>query len=604
MTALKTTLARVRNHLAAAIAGLNAVTKHKCEANAPALRALRESLAALDTKLAELEVSGPGELLAGTENIFNLVVESAPSAIVVVDEGGRIVLVNAQTEKLFGYTRAELLDQSIELLVPERFHRNHSGLRASFSSAPIARPMGAGRDLYARRKDGSEVPVEIGLNPVRTNAANYTLAAISDITARKLAEELRLLHAGEQRHAAELEAARERKWSTTFQRAVLPGSLPTVRGCTFDAVYEPGLGEAQVGGDWYDAVHLADGRILVSIGDVAGSGLEAAVVVGVARQVMRGIAQLHADPMLILDAADRALCLEYPGVYVSAWVGLIDLVTATITYASAGHPPPLLVSSNGSVRELDEATTLLIGLREDHRGQPSSVEIAPGDTLVLYTDGLTEAGHDVLAGTLSLAEAAARHAPAPSPHPANAIRRQVIPEGSLDDVALLVVRTDCREAERYVERWVFDALDGSAARTVRGRFVASLEQNGFTSEESGDAELIFSELIGNVVRHAAQTGRIEAAIDHGGDYSVLHVLAAGHGFYHVSRRAPEPYAENGRGLFVVGALSVEFSVGERPAGGSHARVVLRGGNALRRVALGALARSFNKLSGLCLDGSL
>ena len=479
---MEQTLAELRGDIAAAIGDLKAVIAREREPDKQSLREVLASLAGLDALLAKLG-SAQLPLETESENIFNLVVEAAPSAIVVVDERGRITLVNAQTEKLFGYRRDELLGRSIDMLVPERFRRGHAGLRASFSGAPIARPMGAGRDLYARRKDGTEVPVEIGLNPVRTGAVTFTLAAISDITARKLAEELRLLHAGEQQRAAELEAERERKWSTTFQRAVLPVGLPRVRGCAFDAVYEPGLGEAQVGGDWYDAVHLTDGRILVSIGDVAGSGLEAAVVVGVARQVMRGISQLHADPMLILDAADRALCLEYPGVYVSAWVGLIDLVMRKITYASAGHPPPLLVSSTGSVRELHDASTLLIGLRENHRGQPTSIPLAQGDALVLYTDGVTEAGRDVIAGSQALAEAAAAFAPAPSPHPANAIRHQVIPDGALDDVALLVVRTDCAEAERLVERWQFDVLDPHAARTVREAFVASLEQRGFGADD-------------------------------------------------------------------------------------------------------------------------
>ncbi|MGD0474874.1 MAG: SpoIIE family protein phosphatase [Candidatus Velthaea sp.] len=577
MSALEQTLAELRGDIAAAIGDLKAVIAREREPDKQSLREVLASLAGLDALLLKLGSAQP-PLETESENIFNLVVEAAPSAIVVVDERGRITLVNAQTEKLFGYRRDELLGRSIDMLVPERFRRGHAGLRASFSGAPIARPMGAGRDLYARRKDGTEVPVEIGLNPVRTGAVTFTLAAISDITARKLAEELRLLHAGEQQRAAELEAERERKWSTTFQRAVLPVGLPRVRGCAFDAVYEPGLGEAQVGGDWYDAVHLTDGRILVSIGDVAGSGLEAAVVVGVARQVMRGISQLHADPMLILDAADRALCLEYPGVYVSAWVGLIDLVMRKITYASAGHPPPLLVSSTGSVRELHDASTLLIGLRENHRGQPTSIPLAQGDALVLYTDGVTEAGRDVIAGSQALAEAAAAFAPAPSPHPANAIRHQVIPDGALDDVALLVVRTDCAEAERLIERWQFDVLDPHAARTVREAFVASLEQRGFGADDHGNAELIFSELIGNVVRHAAHAEMIEVIIDHGGPYSVLHVLDRGSGFYHISRLPPDPLAENGRGLFLIAALSIDFTVSERSDGGSHARVVLRSGS--------------------------
>jgi anti-sigma regulatory factor (Ser/Thr protein kinase) len=361
-----------------------------------------------------------------------------------------------------------------------------------------------------------------------------------------------------------------------FQRAVLPPALPTVAGCTFDAVYEPGLRDAQVGGDWYDAAHLMDGRILVSIGDVAGSGLEAAVVVGVARQIMRGISQLHANPMLILDAADRALCLEYPGIYVSAWVGLIDLVTQTITYASAGHPPPLLVSREGAVRELADPTSLLIGLREGHRGQSSVVSIAQGDSIVLYTDGLTEAGHDAIEGSRVLREAAAALAMLPERYPADTIRRRVIPDGAPDDVALLVVRTDCREAERYIERTEFDVLDRAAAADARTLFIESLEQRSFDADQCANAELIFCELIGNVVRHA-HAPEVAIAVDHGGRYSVLHVIDRGSGFHHISRLPPDPFAENGRGLFLIAALSIDFTVSERPDGGSHARVVLRSG---------------------------
>ncbi len=413
--------------------------------------------------------------------------------------------------------------------------------------------------------------------PIRMVCINWDVTQM-----RSLAEQLHDEKESARNEERERLYEHERRWSTTFQRAVLPLALPKVAGCTFDAVYEPGLGDAQVGGDWYDAVLLMDGRILVSIGDVAGSGLEAAVVVGVARQIMRGISQLHANPMLILDAADRALCLEYPGVYVSAWVGLIDLVTRTITYASAGHPPPLLVSREGDVRELPDATSLLIGLREGHRGQASTVSIARGDTLVLYTDGLTEAGRDMIEGSRALREAAASLVTKPTRHPANAIRRKVIPDGAADDVALLVVRTDYREAERYIERWRFDVRDGRAASDARTHFIESLEGRGFDADHCANAELVFSELIGNVVRHA-QGDEVEVAVDHGGLYSVLHVMDRGGGFHHISRLPPDPYAESGRGLFLIAALSVDFTVSERPDGGSHARVVLRGGERSERM---------------------
>jgi PAS domain S-box-containing protein len=127
--------------------------------------------------------------LKRNEEKFRLVVESAPSAMVMVDKGGRITLVNRQAEKLFGFNRIELIGQSIEMLVPSRFHGKHPHDRSTYFHSPQTRPMGSGRDLFGLRKDGSEVPVEIGLNPIETEDGTFVLAAIVDITERKRAEE-------------------------------------------------------------------------------------------------------------------------------------------------------------------------------------------------------------------------------------------------------------------------------------------------------------------------------------------------------------------------------------------------------------------------------
>lgn len=106
----------------------------------------------------------------------------------MTDVTGRIVLVNREIERLFGYSREELLGQSVELIVPERFRSLHPGFRAGFQAEPKVRAMGAGRDLYGRRKDGSEVPIEIGLTPVATEEGLFVLASIVDISARRRAE--------------------------------------------------------------------------------------------------------------------------------------------------------------------------------------------------------------------------------------------------------------------------------------------------------------------------------------------------------------------------------------------------------------------------------
>jgi PAS domain S-box-containing protein len=102
------------------------------------------------------------------EERLRLAVEAAPNAMIMVSRDGRIELVNSQTKKLFGYGREELVGQTIEILVPEHYRSGHGSLRSSFFAAPSARPMGAGRDLFGLRRDGSEVPIEIGLNPIST----------------------------------------------------------------------------------------------------------------------------------------------------------------------------------------------------------------------------------------------------------------------------------------------------------------------------------------------------------------------------------------------------------------------------------------------------
>lgn len=138
------------------------------------------------------------------EDQFRLAVESAPAAMIVSSAEGLIQFVNAETERMFGYRSDELVGKSIDILVPARMRSAHSSLRQSFFAHPSKRPMGAGRDLKATRRDGSEFPVEIGLTPIESESGLVVLATVLDITARREAE-----NALSQR-AAELERANER----------------------------------------------------------------------------------------------------------------------------------------------------------------------------------------------------------------------------------------------------------------------------------------------------------------------------------------------------------------------------------------------------------
>jgi two-component system sensor histidine kinase/response regulator len=193
----------MRNDLAVAIGTLHALIDGRLPTEISRLQTILSSLESLDDALG---TPAAVATVTAKEHLLNAVIEGSPYAKILVNAAGKIVLVNAQTEALFGYTRAELLGESIERLVPERFRHGHPALRSHFTDAPVAREMGAGRDLYGLRKDASEMPIEIGLNPISTGSETFTLAAVTDITERRRAEALRLAHAGMQQYTAELEA--------------------------------------------------------------------------------------------------------------------------------------------------------------------------------------------------------------------------------------------------------------------------------------------------------------------------------------------------------------------------------------------------------------
>jgi hypothetical protein len=196
----------------------------------------------------------------------------------------------------------------------------------------------------------------------------------------------------------------QRNIAVTLQAASLPSSLPHIDHLRLSAEYRPGSDEATIGGDWYDAFQLEDGRVVLTVGDVLGHGLHAAVTMTKLRQAMQSAAMVNADPVVMLEVADRTLALHDPHGFATAMAAVFDPLDHGLRYASAGHPPAIVRYEDGLVDELHVTGTLL-GVRMGSPRKSGFISLPPRCMLVFLTDGLIEATRDIAEGNQRLREA-------------------------------------------------------------------------------------------------------------------------------------------------------------------------------------------------------
>lgn len=365
-------------------------------------------------------------------------------------------------------------------------------------------------------------------------------------------------------HSGTLE--RERRIAEALQQTLLPqeGMMPNGAGLKFAAEYRPSSREADVGGDWYDAFKLEDGSIAVSVGDVTGRGLDAAGLMGKLRQAMAMAIVYERDPARALDAVDYQLRVRGSSSIATAFIGIIDPAGREMRYASAGHPPPLL-RRGGDLVEL-RGLGVPIGLREFDREESRSVSLDGAQLLLLYTDGLTEATRDVTFGERRLHQIASSEAILFVHNAAQFLCDACLPLDAQDDTAVLTVSFGKRA------HWAFDAENAQAAHDARSEFVAELRANSEPGCDVEAAELIFGELVGNVVRHAP--GPIDVQIEWTGANPVLHVTDCGKGFIRNPTLPVDPLSECGRGLYIISLLGRSVRVERIPGYGNHIAVEL------------------------------
>ncbi len=235
---------------------------------------------------------------------------------------------------------------------------------------------------------------------------------------------------------------REHRTAAVLQHALLPKQLAPVRGLALAARYLPATTGAEVGGDWYDVLPLADGRVGLVIGDAVGHDIEAASVMGTLRHILRAYAWPGGNPASVVRRLDELALGPEPDALATLIYATYDPDSRQLTWTSAGHPPPLLVRPDGRADYLLGANSTLVGVGPDVDRTERAVNLDVGATLVLYTDGLVETRHDSLADGLDrLAALAQRRSPASPDDLVDVLLADVVAaEHRKDDVAILVAR--------------------------------------------------------------------------------------------------------------------------------------------------------------------
>ncbi len=234
--------------------------------------------------------------------------------------------------------------------------------------------------------------------------------------------------------------AHEHQVAATLQGALLPVTLPQVAGIRIDAVYRAATPAADVGGDWYDVFRLPGGRVALTVGDVAGHGLDAAVVMGEMRHAIRAAALAGYDPANVLRVADAVLRAGEGGM-ATAVVAIVDPVKLEFAYAAAGHPPPIIATREG-IETLRQGT-IPLGFGASLPVAPEPRPLPSDALLVLYTDGLIEIDRDLTGGEALLQAAVAEEYGQRFASPAHALLDRLTTDRRVfDDIAILTIAVE------------------------------------------------------------------------------------------------------------------------------------------------------------------
>jgi serine phosphatase RsbU (regulator of sigma subunit)/anti-sigma regulatory factor (Ser/Thr protein kinase) len=332
----------------------------------------------------------------------------------------------------------------------------------------------------------------------------------------------------------------ERVVAETLQRSVLPETLPSMEGVRVAAVYLPGSTAVDVGGDWFDTLTLADGRVGFVVGDVVGKGVEAASTMAQLRNGMRALGLDRRTPGETVTKLNVLLASYTDVPFATLAYVTLDPRTLEATLTSAGHPPPLVVEPDGRTRFLEGPGGLPLGADPDATYSEWRTTLDPGAILVLYTDGLVERPDRSIDEGLDLLARAAAQAPREPDEFVDAVVDELLGRGARgDDVALLVIRLDPIRLEPLA---LTLPSEPGALQILRRELSRWLEHAAVPEVDARDVVLASWEAGANAIEHAnapvGATFRLDAALT--GDRVRVEVADRG--------RWKEPQTRHNRGL--------------------------------------------------------
>lgn len=353
------------------------------------------------------------------------------------------------------------------------------------------------------------------------------------------------------------QSAREYRISHMLQRALLPHVPQQIHGMSVSAAYASANHDEDVGGDWYDVFPLSNERFGISVGDVAGHGIDATSIMNVTRHAIRVAALVEPSPAAVLARVDRMLQMEAKTPLVTAIYGVMHARFRRFEFSIAGHPPPIIACADGSVRALDSSGPAL-GIGYDANFTLDRVDLELGDLLVLYSDGMIEYSRDALDGERRLREAVRETILAHKPDPANVIQSTIFSDSvPRDDAIVLVVRCELQNQVR-----VDLSAVPQSCRTARVLIRKFLSDHGVDEGRASDILLAAGEAVTNAVEHAYADGEprdFSISLDFDGDRVSVIVRDAGR--WRVGTRE-----DRGRGIPLMRATMDDVKIDTTVAG--------------------------------------